>query len=134
MAMRRVQIQTGRRRNTASTRQQALPAETILEVNRVGLGSSDSGTPRHLPDHGTPHSPATATSQSTPNDRATGGREVTTQFDNETTLLTVSEVAHRLRVKSSWVYNHADTLGAFHLGKYLRFDWSVVLQQIERRP
>jgi hypothetical protein len=32
-------------------------------------------------------------------------------------LLTVDEVAKRLRVKSSWVYGHADALGAFRLGE-----------------
>jgi excisionase family DNA binding protein len=46
-------------------------------------------------------------------------------------LLTVSEVAKRLRVKCSWVYRHADALGAYHLGKYVRFRWSRVLERME---
>jgi excisionase family DNA binding protein len=48
-------------------------------------------------------------------------------------FLTVSEVATRLRVKSSWVYGHADELGAYRLGKYLRFSWDRVLERLERR-
>jgi excisionase family DNA binding protein len=47
-------------------------------------------------------------------------------------LLTVEEVAARLRVKSSWVYTHADELGALRLGKYLRFSWERVLAHLER--
>jgi excisionase family DNA binding protein len=46
-------------------------------------------------------------------------------------FLTVSEVAARLRVKSSWVYQHADDLGAYRLGKYLRFSWDRVLERLE---
>lgn len=45
-------------------------------------------------------------------------------------LLTVEEVAGRLRVKNSWVYGHAGELGALRLGKYLRFDWSRVLARL----
>ena len=48
------------------------------------------------------------------------------------TLLTVGEVAQRLRVKSSWVYNHAEDLGAYRLGKYVRFRWERVLERLER--
>ena len=35
--------------------------------------------------------------------------------------MTVTEVASLLRVKRSWVYANADFLGAYRLGKYLRF-------------
>lgn len=45
-------------------------------------------------------------------------------------FLTVQEVADRLRVKASWVYLHADELGAYRLGKYLRFSWQRVLERI----
>lgn len=45
-------------------------------------------------------------------------------------ILTVSEIAVRLRVPASWVYSHADLLGAFHLGKYLRFHWERVLERL----
>lgn len=47
-------------------------------------------------------------------------------------ILTVPELAERLRVRSSWVYSHADTLGAYRLGKYLRFSWTRVLQHLEQ--
>ncbi len=50
----------------------------------------------------------------------------------DTDLLTVSEVALRLRVKASWVYAHADDLGAYRLGKYLRFSWERVLAYLQR--
>jgi hypothetical protein len=46
-------------------------------------------------------------------------------------LLTVSEVADMLRVKPSWVYDHADELGAFRLGKYLRFSLPHLMARIE---
>jgi hypothetical protein len=41
----------------------------------------------------------------------------------EDQLLTVDEVATRLSVSRNWVYNHADTIGSYRLGKYLRFSW-----------
>jgi hypothetical protein len=46
-------------------------------------------------------------------------------------LLTVEEVAVRLRVQRSWVYGHADALGVIRLGKYLRFSWPRVLEHLE---
>lgn len=45
-------------------------------------------------------------------------------------LLNVSEVAIRLRVPKSWVYGHADDIGALRVGKYLRFQWSRVLERL----
>lgn len=45
-------------------------------------------------------------------------------------LLTVPELAKRLRVRTSWIYGHADELGAFRLGKYLRFSWNRVLSRL----
>jgi excisionase family DNA binding protein len=48
-------------------------------------------------------------------------------------LMTIEEVAARLRVKKSWVYAHADDLGGYRLGKYLRFSWPRVLECLERR-
>lgn len=47
-------------------------------------------------------------------------------------LLTVQEVASRLRLKPSWVYEHADDLGAYRLGKYLRFALSRVMERLEK--
>jgi hypothetical protein len=52
--------------------------------------------------------------------------------DNDSTFLTVQELADRLRLKPSWVYDNADALGAYRLGKYLRFSLSRVLDRIEQ--
>jgi predicted DNA-binding transcriptional regulator AlpA len=46
-------------------------------------------------------------------------------------LLTVPELAERLRLSRSWVYDHADDLGAFRLGKYLRFSLPRVMERLE---
>jgi excisionase family DNA binding protein len=51
----------------------------------------------------------------------------------EPDLLTVEELAVKLRMKNSWVYTHADELGALRLGKYLRFSWERVLEHLERK-
>lgn len=48
-----------------------------------------------------------------------------------TTLITVQELANRLKVKPSWVYANADALGAYRLGKYLRFALPRVLERLE---
>ena len=50
----------------------------------------------------------------------------------EDQLLTVNEVAARLSVSRNWVYNHADTIGGYRLGKYLRFSWPRVLERLGR--
>ncbi len=50
----------------------------------------------------------------------------------DTDLLTVSEVAQRLKVKKSWVYRHAGELGAYNLRKYVRFSWERVLEHLKR--
>jgi excisionase family DNA binding protein len=47
-------------------------------------------------------------------------------------LLMVEEVADLLRVPVSWVYRYADDLGAYRVGKYLRFSWDRVLEALER--
>jgi excisionase family DNA binding protein len=47
-------------------------------------------------------------------------------------MMTVEEVAAQLRVKKSWIYSNADRLGAYRLGKYLRFSWPRVLQCLEQ--
>ena len=46
-------------------------------------------------------------------------------------LLTVAEIAARLRVPSSWVYGHSHELGAFRVGKYVRFTWERVISRLE---
>jgi hypothetical protein len=47
-------------------------------------------------------------------------------------LMTVEEVAATLKLKKSWVYANADKLGAYRLGKYLRFSWPRVLERLDR--
>src|SRR5258708_16996774 len=47
-------------------------------------------------------------------------------------LLTVDEVATRLSVSRNWVYNHADAIGGYRLGKHLRFSWPIVLERLGR--
>lgn len=49
-------------------------------------------------------------------------------------IMTVEELAVQLRVKPSWIYKHADNLGAYRLGKYLRFSWNRVLARLEHSP
>jgi hypothetical protein len=48
----------------------------------------------------------------------------------ESELLTVDEVAAKLRVPRSWVYSHADELGVYRAGKYLRFNWRIVTEKL----
>jgi predicted DNA-binding transcriptional regulator AlpA len=57
-------------------------------------------------------------------------------------ILTPFQVAERLQVKPSWVYEqtreraavrNADPLPHIKLGRYLRFDWKDVLAWLERR-
>jgi hypothetical protein len=50
----------------------------------------------------------------------------------EDQLLTVDEVATLLSVSRNWVYNHADAIGGYRLGKYLRFSWPRVLERLGR--
>ncbi len=45
-------------------------------------------------------------------------------------LLTVEDIAAKLQVPPSWVYSHANHLGALRLGKYVRFEWNTVLKQL----
>ena len=45
-------------------------------------------------------------------------------------MMTVQEVAARLRIAPSWVYTHANLLGAYRVGKYLRFSWNRVLERL----
>src|SRR5579884_2123465 len=58
----------------------------------------------------------------------------TEKESREPEILTVEEVAARLRVPKSWVYSHADQLGAYRVGKYLRFSWKRVVASLESPP
>jgi len=46
-------------------------------------------------------------------------------------LLTPTEVAHRLRASPSWVYQHADELGAIHIHGLIRFKRKVIDEYLE---
>ena len=41
-------------------------------------------------------------------------------------ILTVEQIADRLQLKASWVYAHADQVGAYRAGKYLRLQWKHI--------
>lgn len=60
-----------------------------------------------------------------------GGMQVVKDFPSTEELLTVEDLAKRLRVPRSWVYSHSEGLGAYRLGKYLRFSWVRVLERLE---
>ena len=55
------------------------------------------------------------------------------QASDKPTLLTVKEIAAVLQVQPSWVYPHADALGAFRVGKYLRFSLNVCSEETRSR-
>ena len=57
-------------------------------------------------------------------------------------ILTPAQVAERLQVKPSWVYEqtrertevrNSDPLPHMKMGRYLRFDWEDVVVWLERR-
>lgn len=55
-------------------------------------------------------------------------------------ILTVAELAMRLKVRPSWVYRHtdnsrrkADRLPVLHVDGFLRFDWAEVSQWLRNR-
>jgi hypothetical protein len=54
-------------------------------------------------------------------------------YQRSQVLLTVREIAVRLQVRESWVYRHAQSLGVFRLGKYLRFSWPKVLECLSKQ-
>jgi hypothetical protein len=57
-------------------------------------------------------------------------RESEAPKSNSDHLLTVDEVAERLKAPPSWVYSHADEIGVLRMGKYLRFEWKTVLERL----
>jgi hypothetical protein len=118
-------LQFGTRENTASPRQHAPRAavssptvdshalDLFQDEPRSGQSETDSLEVVHLPLADT--------------NEATGRTEQDTPQ-----LLTVSQLARRLGVTCNWVYTHADKLGVYRLGKYLRFSWPRVLERLQR--
>ncbi len=57
--------------------------------------------------------------------------EITPGFISPSDILTVQELASRLKVKPTWVYEKmrgrgANPLPVFKIGRYLRFSWADV--------
>lgn len=52
---------------------------------------------------------------------------------NNDQILKVEEVAALLRVAPSWVYANADFLGAYRIGKYLRFSQEDVFTRLRNK-
>ena len=107
-----------RRHGSCSAVAKAAPSN-IIGKDRPSAGVSltivdDSSSEPHVPPH------------AARNRAATGERRTDEQ------LLTVEEVATRLSVSRNWVYNHADAIGGYRLGKYLRFSWPRVLDRLGR--
>jgi hypothetical protein len=53
-------------------------------------------------------------------------------------ILTPVELAKRLKVPPSWVYDkqrahHKDPLPTLHMGRYIRFDWTAVCAWLRRQ-
>jgi predicted DNA-binding transcriptional regulator AlpA len=55
-------------------------------------------------------------------------------------ILTLAQVAERLQVKPTWVYQQTrrrassnDSFPHIKMGRYLRFDWNDVLAWLERK-
>lgn len=119
--------QFGVRENTASSKQHAprlavspslpLPATVVELLQEEGTAAAASGMA---------HVQVLDLPLTEPN-----GSTVVEDRDGKH-FLTVEEVAVRLCVSRNWVYNHASEIGAYRLGKYLRFSWPRVLERLRR--
>lgn len=118
-------LQFGMRENTAPSRQHA--SHTAVSSSSADSQALDLFTSEAKPRRSETDSIEVIQLPLTDANEATGGTE-----QNTTQLLNVSEVAHRLGVTSGWVYTHADQLGVYRLGKYLRFSWPRVLERLQR--
>jgi hypothetical protein len=119
-------FQLDKRENPASDRRYGPRSAVTMEVssNLIGKDRSSTTTAGTIVDdsQSESHVPAHAAT----NRAATGEKRTDDQ------LLTVDEVATRLSVSRNWVYNHADAIGGYRLGKYLRFSWPRVLERLGR--
>ena len=57
-------------------------------------------------------------------------------FDHD--FLTVGELAEKLKVPKSWIYSRTresgpNTMPTIRCGKYLRFDFSIVMKWLEKK-
>jgi hypothetical protein len=119
-------LQFDKRENPASDRRYGSRSAVTMEApsNIIGKDRSSTTTALTIVDdsQSESHVPAHAAT----NRAATGEKRTDDQ------LLTVDEVATRLSVSRNWVYNHADAIGGYRLGKYLRFSWLRVLERLGR--
>ena len=119
-------LQFDKRENPASDRRYDSRSAVAMEApsNIIGKDRPSAATAVTIVDDSPSESyvPAHAAT----NRAATGGKRTDEQ------LLTVVEVATRLSVSRNWVYNHADAIGGYRLGKYLRFSWPRVLERLGR--
>ena len=119
-------FQLDKRENPASDRRYGSRSAVTMEPSPNAIGKDRSSTTTagtiiddapiesHIPTH------------------AAANRAATGEKRTDDQLLTVDEVATRLSVSRNWVYNHADAIGGYRLGKYLRFSWPRVLERLGR--
>jgi len=119
-------LQFDKRENPASDRRYGSRSAVTMEPppNAIGKDRSSTTTAATIIDNAPIESRVPA--HAATNQAATGEKRTDDQ------LLTVGEVATRLSVSRNWVYNHADAIGGYRLGKYLRFSWPRVLERLGR--
>lgn len=116
--------QFGVRENTASSRRHASRHAVDSHSKPVSV---EEQIPQRLPSHFPPVLHAALQSAATAEERR-----------HEMSLLTVYEVAERLQVPVSWVYQRTrrhgpEQLPHFKIGKYLRFEEHALLDFIQRQ-
>lgn len=119
-------LQFDKRESPASDRRHGSRSAVTTEPppNAIGKDRSPTTTAVTIVDDSPSESHISA--HAATNRAATGEKRTDDQ------LLTVDEVATRLSVSRNWVYNHADAIGGYRLGKYLRFSWPRVLERLGR--
>lgn len=122
--------QFGVHENTASSRPHASRLAVDARSNAIPIEEENPPIPDSLPlSENLPQSFANSL-HAAPHHAATGG--------DETTLLTVAEIAEAFRVPVSWVYERTrkrgqDCLPHIKLGKYLRFELNAVREWLSQQ-
>lgn len=119
-------LQSDKRENPASDRRYGSRPAVAMEApsNITGKETASTATAVTIVDD--------SLSESHLSPHAATNRAATGEKRTEDHLLTVDQVATRLSVSRNWVYNHADAIGGYRLGKYLRFSWPRVLERLGR--
>jgi hypothetical protein len=123
--------QPGVREDTASSTQRVSCRATHFRLNAVSIDEEAVRDRMSLTENGSTTKGIESAPYTAPEGVGSRADRATTRFSDEPEFLTVGEVAMRLRVNRNWVYNHAALLGAYHLGKYIRFSWPKVLERLE---